>query len=91
MLCLFLIHFEELIAYVVTSVSSETSRGFVFREYHDSGMMSLTCLATHLPREAKYLYTVDMERKPLAVRGEFLVIASLKSHGEYCAHEFNHI
>ena len=77
--------FVGFVCHVATSTSVKPavhSAGFVYSKYLDTNMISLTCTATHLPSDAKYLYTVDLEHKKLGTEGTSLVIASLKSHGE---------
>ena len=67
---------------VVDSVDTLT-KGFSLSGSPDIGMLTLTCSATHLPRDVTYMYHVDMSRKSINRTGsKSRVIASLKPTGE---------
>ena len=66
----------------VESVDTLTN-GFSLSGFPDTGMLTLTCSATHLPRDVTDLYHVDMSRKSINRTGsKYRVIASLKPTGE---------
>ena len=59
-----------------------TSPGFVLRTLNDVGMLSVTCDVTQLPRDARNVFSINLEHRPTGHVGSSDVIAALSNVGE---------